>query len=779
MKFLAEFIRWVQIVLLEFKSHVPTFVVIILFYILFWNFPQTSDLQLVLNQDGTHYFQVPLYFMSLVVLAFLISNVNDVIKSFPTSKLKSFQAMDRKEIAFLKEYKAGNQNPFFPEVSNRYVQRMFPKVLGTLFLLVVAFSVEDAYNEMEDDIFLIGAGRGIAISILLLFVSLNQYITTRIKRLLHKWKLRHLLPILLVTIGFGVLVFYGLRSAGGSLADIRRLFWSLIIIAIMYFIITTSYSKYILTLKEKYGAKIIVFITFSAFFAYVVLVFNPKVFTNQLNSLSIINICIIGLFSLANFIKLVGHRYKLPLLSVVLVLLTILGFITASRENFELYDLSAVPTENNRVKERDSLKAHIRSWIEDRKFEIDKHTEEDKFKVLFISSEGGGSRAGLWSFLVHSYLYERNRDYFDVHTFSMTGASGGSVGNIMFYNIANHNFFNRESSISLKTEGKEKEIFQYKASKVYQKDYLSTSIASLMGRDLIASIVGLDWFDDRGALLEEEWETSYRKVFDESEELDLQKEFLSIPIKRGAKTAPLLIVNTVNVQKGEYSVISPVTFLENKKTIGVFDDFLADFDCVRPNEGIKKSSAMSVTARFPYVSPVARVEKVGQFMDAGYYDNIGGTVSRRLGEVFREVFDTITHDTTVYKKGFKDKIELTFMIIANHEKDKYPDECKFKIENDSFPYAPQIMAPLQGVLNATFAQKEEMEKTFGTEYLFESRPKKVELDSLQQSLYLNKGDEITPALPLGRFLSKAVIRSLEKNLDGELKSRLDALVEEK
>lgn len=772
MKRITAFIRWVQVILLEIKFHVPAFVVILLFYLLFWNFPQTSDLQLILNQDGRHYIQVPLFFASLVVIAFLISNVNDVIDNFSKLKWKSLQALDPKEEVFIPAYKSGNNNPVYPEGSRKYVKRMFPKVLGTLFLLVVAFSVENAYYDINKDTFLIGSGRGLFVAIILLLISLNKYLSITIRGLMQQWKIRHSLPIILVIIGLLIVAFYGFRSAGGSEADIRRLFWSLIILALMFFIVSTSYSKYILGFKEQYGAKIIIALTILSFGAYVALLFYPMIFTNRFNSLSIINICIIGLFSMANTIKLIGKSKKVPLLSVVLVILTILGFITASRENFRLYDLSAIPTENNKVSQRNSLNRHIKSWINERRELIENYPDKQKFKVLFISSEGGGSRAGLWSFLVHSYLYERNPDYFDVHTFSMTGASGGSVGNVMFYNVANYNLYNSDT-ISLLSEAKDKEIFKYKASSVYQNDFLSTSVAALLGRDFIASIAGFNLEKDRGALLESEWETSYQKIFN-NPELSLEKEFLSMPIQKEKKTAPLLLVNTVNVQKGEYSVISPVTFLENKKSIGVFDDFLADFDCVRPEEGIKKSSAMSITARFPYVSPVARVEKVGQFMDAGYYDNIGGTVTRRLAEVFNEVLRD-----TCYTQELRDKIELVFMVIANHEDKKIPDSCELKKEKKKFPYAPQIIAPLKGVLNATFAQKEEMEKTFGSEYIFESKSMAVTLDSLQESFYLNKEDPITPTLPLGRFLSKAVIRSLENNLNGDLKVRLDTLVPNK
>ncbi len=763
------FIRWIQAIILQFRPNSPSLIVLLLFYLLFWNFPQTSDLHLVLNQNGLHWIQVPLFFSSLSVIAFLMSNVNDFIRGFDTKNLKaSIKSLDKKEEYLMK---SSFRNYFLKESSKQYVIRMFPKVLGTFLILIVAFSVENAFYDITKEDIFISAKLGLAISILLLFLSLNKFLANRFQKLLFRWKMRNLLSPLISVLCFLVIVYLGFKSQGGSESDIKRLFISLVLLAILFFNISTSYSKYIVRFKDKFGSIAISIVTLLLLSLYLFLVYQPNLLTDSINPLTIINVCIIGLFSLTGLAKLGSRILKVPLLSIVLVFLMILGFITASRENFSHYNLSAVEDETGLTKKRNSLESHFERWIQDRKELIETHNDSIPFKAIFVSAEGGGSRAGLWSFLVHSYLYDRNPDYFDKHLVSMTGASGGSVGNVMFYNIANHNFFNPANKISLVNENEKP--FKYKASKVYQGDFLSTSIAALLGRDLIQSVLGILRFNDRGALLENEWENAYHGIFDRAP--SLKNEFLSMPVSKGSRTAPLLIVNTVNVQKGEYAVISPVTFKENENTIGVFDDFLDDFSCVRPKETIKKSSAMSVTARFPFVSPVARVEKVGQFMDAGYYDNIGGTVTRRLHEVFEQVL------RTKYDTVFQKKIAPVFLVLANKEESKFAKDC-IERKKKPFSYAPQWVAPMLGVVNATFAQNAEMKKTFGAHYLIESERKEVPLDTFQMknvATFAEKTNAITPILPLGRYLSNTVIRSMENNFDGTLKQRLDALVVKK
>ncbi|WP_394973154.1 hypothetical protein [uncultured Croceitalea sp.] len=698
-------------------------------------------------------------------MAFLIGNVNDIDLSLTRLK-SSIKTMDEKEKnielaeqADTKERKKEIKENFIKnESTDDYVKRIFPKVLGTLLILIVAFAVESSFKEITGNDIFISAETGLTISLVLLLAALNKKLVDFINRFLLKVNAENWIPTLLAGLSLLAILFLGLLSQGGSEGDIKRLFLSLLLLALFYFIVTTSYSKLILDFKYRFGVYIILGMTGLTFLFYIFLLINPtNTATLTLNPLTVINVCLISLFTLMSLIKILGHKWELPLLPMTILVLVLLGIWTANRKTFDHYNVSFVE-KKTAVDQRLEIEDYIEYWLEDRKEYIETFSTENKFKVIFVSSEGGGSRAGLWSFLVNSYLYNENNKYFDKHLFSMTGASGGSVGNSMFYSIANHNLHGNDK-INLK-DTTDNPSYKYMASYVYQNDFLSTSIAALMGRDLFKSITGWPNFIDRGKLLEKEWESSYSNTF--NNKVNLKEEFLSQPIISQTSTSPLLIINTVNVQRGEYSLISPVKFSKNGNYMGVFEDFLADYDRVdTKSSAIKMSTAMSLAARFPYISPVGRVQGVGQFMDAGYYDNMGGTVTRRLYDTFNQVL------SKCYDSNFVAKIEPAFLIIANNEDKRDSTNCQ-KIVDEKIKYSTQLTAPLTGVLNATFAQVEEMKKTFGDTYLVESSRQEIKLDSLQQESIGPFADEklpINPILPLGRYLSRPVIISLEANLE--------------
>lgn len=764
--FLDALIKWFTLITAQIPKHGISIFMLILLYIILWHFPQTKDLLLILNQSPKPWVAVFLFFSSLTVFAFLIGNADNFSDPNMVSGI-NFLALDTKEEILKPDRNQDHQihswqntTLMHEETSEEFVSRMFPKVLGTILILIVAFAALNSYSEIQVEIEY-RAGVLFLISLIPLLLSLNKESADIVLHLLIKYKLNDLyafwLCIILVT---GIIVL-GFFNQGGNDDDIFRLFTALLLLAIFFFIVTTSYSKIILIIKYKFGAYLILTITSFTLLIYCGFLDNPQLGTYlNINPLTTINICLLSIFSMLIALRTIGGRIKLPLVSLTLIFLVVIGIGTASSENFDHYDVSFT-TKTIEYNDRPELHTYIKKWLDERYDYINTYNCDKKFKVIFVSSEGGGSRAGLWSFLVNSYLYEKNPDYFDKHLFSMTGASGGMVGNSMFHAVAKHNQ-QCESGHSLKYENDS--IYKYKASEVYSRDYLSTSLTSLFGRDFFQSILGFMDFKDRGELLEIEWENAFSNVF---KGVGLDEEFLAKQNPNSPKTPPLLIVNTVNVEKGNYSLISPVDFSKDYKNLNVFDDFLNDYDKEESHrkKTIKYSTAMSLAARFPYISPVGRVRGIGQFMDAGYYDNIGGTVTRRL----QKTFDSILFKDTTYS-SIRGKVSPVFLTIANKES----NSKKRKKEKDSIDYRAQIIAPAIGVLNATFWHAEEMNRTFGSEYLIESERVALVLDKETQkqlNLFIgnDKEKKVCPELPLGRYLSKTVIRAMEQNLDSNSK----------
>lgn len=763
-----NFKNWIKTILSVMKNHFFSILIIVLVYIMFWHLPQIKDLLAIIIQEEHHVWQMILFFASLSVLALLISNLAAILdnttakKGITVNPIGFIKAMsnisDDKKDKHLRNNKYTIAKDGYNETLRDYIERMLPKVLGTLLIVITAFGVNNIYKELVSDGAHILFGKtkiniGFWLVLLLLLISLSKKVSNFISNKFNNMDKGGYLPFLFLLMSLGTIGILGMKNKQGADDDIRNLFWATILLAISFFLVSVSYNKRIAKLKLSFGVFITLLITAIVVLFYMMMFFYPKD-VQVINPLSIVLINLIAYFSIISLLLIIGKRKGKSILTRILIVLVILGGYTASKGNFTHYEVSNV-TAVHKVKDRITLKEYTRLWLDERRPSIVKDSLK-KFPVIFVSAEGGGSRAGLWSFLVHSYLHENHPDYFDKYLFSLTGASGGGVGNAMFFTAAHqHKFYKKQ--LNLVYTKKDSAKFTYKASTVYNANYLSSSVAALLGRDLIISLTDCCDKDDRGKLVENEWEKNYNKVFKIDGTSFIGNDFLSImpQLKGKEKVMPLLMMNTTHLQSGQRSIVSPVNFRGNKYMKG-FRDFLHNYTKHNLKDSIIKiSTSMLLNARFPFLSPVAKVKGIGQYGDAGYYDNIGGAVTRGLENAFIEVLNEPVYHS------LKDKISIRHLVIANRE------AVKEAPLNET-----QLVAPLKMILGATFSHPKEL-KNANSEFLVESA---------RTYIYTNKKetkDSIKPILPLGRFLSVNAIRSLEKRLKNEVEvtSVLDKLVE--
>ncbi len=766
--------NWLVLLLNELSKHTMSIVVIVILFLLLWIIPQINDLIVVVNQADNDWFVLFIFFASLSVMGFLISTTSVYFRrlrdalngsaSGPTLFSKRGKSsrrvllfkfpMDDKEL-FIKS-KGKNINSLskvYHETQEEYIERMFPKILGSLLIFIAAFAVNNTYFMVYGSDITIFGDWGLLVCMALLLASLNLKWTNALCKWLLRFRIFKYIPGVMAVCCLITILILGLFNQGGSEGDTIRLFYALLLLAIFFLLISTSYNRWVLKFKQYIGAPLILTLLFGVFVSYTILLFNPqalKLFT----PLPIVVICIIGLYSVINLVKLLGVIWRIPLLGMTLFVTLILGIWTANRPNFSHFDATSTKTDVH-PDERLDLDRYVKLWLADRKDDIQNRTSNNKFPIIFVSAEGGGSRAGLWSFLVQSYLYERNPDYFKKYLFAMTGASGGGVGNNMFYTQA-HALQKGTSTTSLKYANSQNG-FKYRASSIYNKDYLSTSVAGIMGRDFFKSITNFFTFKDRGALLEEEWETSFNTVFAYNETSPLAEPYLNIMPRPGQNDylLPIIVTNTTHLQSGQRTVVSPIAIKNDTHNMSVFKDLLAEYPI--DSMMIKRSTAMSMNARFPYISPAARIKGVGQFGDAGYYDNIGGTVTRRLADALK---NKIEQDTSL-----TGKYVIKHLLITHFE------------EDNDMTYSTQLTAPLSMIWNATFAHPKEMEKTFANVYNIQS--KRTEIASKEEALLEFIQSEthtgVKPFIPLGRYLSDIAVKSLEKCLE-EISDSLDRIV---
>jgi len=640
------------------------------------------------------------------------------------------------------------------------MRSIVPRSLGTLLLVISAlailnaielFGLENYYTEWINPKVTLG---GIILFLLLLSeISIYEFFKKWFTRIP---KSEYFIAFLLVVL-FLVIISLGFLNNRTEL-DLVTLFISNGVLAILFFVYAFNSKNMAFKISELYYYRGLFVVSFIAVVIFWIFNFIPNS-SRQINPLSVIIISFIHLYMISFFLVLIGKKVKMPLFSYMLLLAFIGGQINATRNNFEHYEIDYVKSNNI---ERKPVEEYIESWLESRKEFIMK---ADQFPVILVSSEGGVSRAGLWSFLVHSYLYENDKNYFDRHLFSLTGESRGGVGNAMFFAKA-HEIFSTGIDFSFKTDTLTKSTFSYKASELYKENYLSSSVSSLFGRDLFQNITGFFSVDNRGDLTEEEWEDAHHKVLEGGKKSLLKKSIMSFyKDDITPYVPPLLIMNTTHVQTGKYTLISPVKFKDHQDFFG-YQDLIGDLQQIKSKDSvISLSSAMLLNARFPYLSPVGRIKGLGQYADAGYYDNIGGVVTESLYKAFESVLSSGKYPELA------ERIELIKLVIRNK------DDIK-----SSSQMVTQLQAPLSTLLNVRSGHTQEMiDKLKSNWHVVLERTPILSKKSLWKSFKSESKDTIiTPVLPLGRYLSTIAIQSMEARLNNEkVTCVLDKLLESK
>ena len=237
--------------------------------------------------------------------------------------------------------------------------------------------------------------------------------------------------------------------------------------------------------------------------------------------------------------------------------------------------------------------------------------------VVLIASQGGASRAGLWTAEVLASLHDRTDGVLAQSTFAISPVSGGSVGAVGYVGALEERPLARRGEIGARVRG------------FAGKDFLSPALASLLFPDLLQRFVPVAVLPDAAEGLERAFEAGWRETCpnDDCRKLDrLRSSFLSLAPRPGGPWRPLLLINGASEQTGRRILTSPVSFTA--------DQIDADDFYLIAGREVVVSTAISNGARFPWISPPgtlgAGCEKKGQIVDGGYFDASGLETVREL-----------------------------------------------------------------------------------------------------------------------------------------------------
>ena len=369
-----------------------------------------------------------------------------------------------------------------------------------------------------------------------------------------------------------------------------------------------------------------------------------------------------GIFSIITFFSIVA---KINFHMIILIMILLFGKFFPEPHNATLVKSNT----DSIYKQRPGLREYFSQWVAAR---IDSIKAKEEYPVYFTLADGGASRSGYWTAATLGKLEDITGGNFSYHLFCMSGASGGSVGNGTFLALLKM----RKEICSSNSN------FTDEADRYLKSDFLSYTLARMLGPDFIRPMFGRLDVADRAAALEHALESG------EDKDALLYKKFktpFSEYIPSPTNPLPIICINVTRVQDGSPSVISNIK-LDND-IFGHRVDILGTLPAYKE---MKLSTAVIMGARFPYVSPAGRIND-SYYVDGGYFDNSGaGIVQEMILELNRMIKDSLAIDPARY-----DYLKhLSFYVL--HSQNGYPGSNLGKIQ----PLINDVASPILTLVGA-------------------------------------------------------------------------------
>jgi hypothetical protein len=350
----------------------------------------------------------------------------------------------------------------------------------------------------------------------------------------------------------------------------------------------------------------------------------------------------------------------------------------------------------------------FQQWLEHRRPAIEVYKAKGRaYPVFFVSAQGGGMYAAYHPALSLARLTDQCPE-FAHHLFGISSVSGGSLGAAVFAELlrtlpptAPYDPAKPSASCTLTRGPTVDNVLQTKVQDFFNTDFLSPVIASAFIFDIPSLFIPqLRFGQDRARALEFGFETAWRKLGLSGRGADgLASDFLERWEPTGL--APALFMSTTGVNFGipvlvsqvdwSYSPGSTVSAKRADKARGAQtaapspgllqsvlerlsrpDDQLqvgvANILDFRPDLQLATSTAVVLSARFPFVTPPGAIvenaqivrsrglyqkTKVLELTDGAFYDNSGGIVAR---DIIIELARLLDNDERF--KDFKDSVRL-------------------------------------------------------------------------------------------------------------------------
>ena len=424
--------------------------------------------------------------------------------------------------------------------------------------------------------------------------------------------------------------------------------------------------KFVFDKEDKLYTRVFFFILIVGFALYISTIFSTR-FSVYIGAVPFILLAFGILLILGNGVSFLSVLKRINFHIIVFFFAFLVGLV------FEPHHAEIPDKKNtaNLFHNRQDLDDYFKNWIDQRKQELDDSSNTKPFPVYFVLADGGASRSGYWAASVLAKINAETSNKFSKHLFCLSGASGGSVGNVAYFNL-------------LRAQQKDDTLYKHGLRSVQdylETDFLTFTIARMLGPDVFRHILPFPFIADRAAALAKVLERGsgkntllYNSMATGFSEVITQK--------NKAYDLPILCINTTRMQDGRPAVISNIDLTDqnyNKRL-----DFL---DLLDEESDIKLSTSVVLGASFPYLSPAGRVDAANEkhyFVDGGYFDNSGsGVVSEMINILLKN---------SLYQK-YKGRLQFYVLHITNSP------QGNTKLEKVN-PLVNDLAAPVKTLIGA-------------------------------------------------------------------------------
>jgi hypothetical protein len=398
---------------------------------------------------------------------------------------------------------------------------------------------------------------------------------------------------------------------------------------------------------------------------------------------------------------------------------------------------------------------YFKQWVLKRQEEIEK---DSVYPVFLVNVYGGGIRGAAFTSMALTYLdsvmlhdHHWHNKAFSHYTFSLSGASGGTIG-AAIHCAYRQKFLDDPSAYKLET------FYQF-----YQHDFLTPVLITDIGRDVWAA-TGLSAWDDRAVVQEKTWSMMSENYLHKT---DLTVPFCSLwdTSLKSRYEVPLLFSNTLNVDDGLKGICAPVLLEKEDFPATIFiNDRLDSLNAHRKvKDSVQNLSLITgafLSARFPIISPSGKMGPGFHFMDGGGKDNSGASTSEQIFIALAKYMSPQSNQDSVFA-GLAKRLRFYFVSIDNSPRKKA--DARTLVNNRFEP-----LSPLIGIVNSgIYGNAEAADSTVQFRYRSSALPymgiqtNYFTIFPTGDTLKDGKGVNYIPVLPLGWQISPQALGRLQ------------------